>query len=122
MNCDEFRKQMNNFIQNNIDEDIIEDFIVHYKNCKNCNEELEIYYMIDRTFNSDMDKENTVNISGSFDFKKRLHQKILYYEDMIYHKYKINFLLRLLLLGTNLISFIIAIYFIIFIFWGNYVR
>lgn len=118
MDCSEFKKQMNNFIYNTMDEEVIEDFINHYKNCKSCNEELEIYYMVNKTFNNDVKSGDTVSIPNSFDFKKRLNQKIAYYEEMIYHNYKVNFLLRILFLGTELVSLAMAVYFI-FLFFGG---
>lgn len=118
MDCSEFKKQMNNFIYNTMDEEIVEDFINHYKNCKNCNEELEIYYMVNKTFNNDETNGDTVSIPNSFDFKKRLNQKIAYYEEMIYHNYKVNFLLRILFMGTELVSLGMAVYFIFIIFGG----
>lgn len=118
MNCVEFKKQMNNFIHNTIDEKIVEEFINHYKNCKECNEELEIYYMINKTFNNDKATGDTVSIPNSFDFKKSLEQKISFYEEMIYHEYKVRFLLRLLYLGTEFVSIAMAVYFI-FVFLGG---
>lgn len=119
MNCNEFKKEMNNFIYNTMDEDIIEDFINHYKNCPSCNEELEIYYMVNKTFNNDEASGDTVSIANSFDFKKRLNQKIAYYDEKIYRNYKINFLIRLLISGTELVSLGMAVYFIMSVLGGN---
>ncbi len=120
MNCSEFKKEMNNFINNTIDDDSIEEFINHYKNCKTCNEELEIYYMINKTFNQDSTSGNTtVSLSDSYDFKKRLNHKISKYDEMIYNKYKADFFFKLTVAGTELISLGLAIYFILFIFGGN---
>lgn len=119
MNCDEFKQEMNNFIYNTIDDDKIEEFIKHYKECKDCNEELEIYYMINKTFNDDEADGDTVSIVGSFDFKKRLNQKIAYYDERIYNRYKANFFMRLLICGTELISVAMAVYFIIAVLGGH---
>lgn len=119
MNCNEFKQEMNNFIYNTIDDDKIEDFIKHYKECKDCNEELEIYYMINKTFNDDGADGDTVSVANSFDFKKRLNQKIAYYEELIYSRYKANFFMRLLICGTELISVGMAAYFIIAVLGGH---
>lgn len=119
MNCNEFKKEMNNFIQNTIDEEIVEDFINHYKSCKGCNEELEIYYMINKTFSNEGKSGDTVSIPNSFDFKKRLNRKIAYYEEKIYHNYKMRFFLRLLLIGTELVATGMGIYFILFVLGGS---
>ncbi len=113
MNCSEFKSEMNNFINNTIDEDNIESFITHYKSCKSCNEELEIYYMVNKTFNQDFDEGNTVSIPDSYDFKKRLNRKVAYYDDMIYRRYKTDFFFRLAVIGTEIISVAFAVYFIL---------
>ena len=119
MNCSEFKKEMNNFIYNTIEDDVIEDFIAHYKSCKSCNEELEIYYMVNKTFNMKSDDGQTVSMPDSYDFKKRLNSKIAYYEEKIYNRYKADFFFRLAVIGTELISLGFAIYFILFVCGGN---
>ena len=118
MNCNEFKKQINSFIDNTIDDDNIEAFINHYKSCKDCNEELEIYYMVNKTFNQDFE-DNTFSVPDSYDFKKRLNSKVAYYEEMIYKRYKRDFFFRLVVIGTELISLAFAIYFILFYCGGD---
>ena len=110
---------MNRFIENTMDEEIIEDFIKHFKECPQCNEELEIYYMINKTFNDKTDNNNSYGISNSFDFKKRLSLKIAHYEEVIYHNYKVGLLLKVLISSTELVAMIMAVYFIIFVLGGN---
>ena len=119
MNCSDFKKEMNRFIENTMDEEIVEDFIKHFKECPQCNEELEIYYMINKTFNDKSNNSNSYGMSNSFDFKKRLALKIAHYEEVIYHNYKVDFLLKMLICGTELVAFIMAVYFIIFVLGGN---
>ena len=119
MNCSKFKTEMNNFINNTIDDDNIEAFIKHYKSCKACNEELEIYYMVNKTFNQDFDEGNTVSVPDSYDFKKRLNSKVSYYEDMIYRRYKTDFFFKLAVIGTELISVAFAVYFILVFCGGN---
>lgn len=119
MDCNEFKKEMNNFIYNTIDDDVIEDFIAHYKSCKSCNEELEIYYMVNKTFNMKSDDGHTVSMPDSYDFKKRLNSKIAYYDEKIYNRYKADFFFRLAFAGTELISLGYAVYFILMILGGN---
>ena len=119
MNCSEFKAKMNNFINNSIDEDDIEAFIEHYKSCKACNEELEIYYMVNKTFNQDMEDGNTVSIPDSYDFKKRLNSKVAYYDEMIYRRYKADFFFRFAVIGTELIAVAFVVYFILMFLGGN---
>ena len=119
MNCSEFKSQMNNFINNTIDDNNIEEFINHYKSCKACNEELEIYYMVNKTFNQNFDEGNTVSVPDSYDFKKRLNRKVEFSEEMIYRRYKMDFFFRLVVIGTEFISLAMAVYFILNFFGGN---
>lgn len=119
MNCNEFRKEINNFVNNNIDNDIVEDFIKHYKTCKECNEELEIYYMINKTFNADTGDGNTVSVPDSYDFKERLTKKINYYEELIYKRFKRGFLLGTFYVLIELLALGTAAYFIFLILGGN---
>ena len=119
MNCSNFKKEMNNFIYNTMDEEKAEDFIKHFKECTECNEELEIYYMINKTFNDMPATGDTVGMQNSFDFKKRLALKIAHYEEVIYHNYKVDFLMKFLISATELISIIMAVYFIISFLGGN---
>ena len=110
---------MNNFIYNTMNEDKAEDFIKHFKECNQCNEELEIYYMINKTFNDVPATGDTIGMRNSFDFKKQLALKIAHYEEVIYHNYKVDFLMKFLVSGTELISIIMAVYFIISFLGGN---
>ena len=119
MNCSNFKKEMNNFIYNTMDKEKAEDFIKHFKECTECNEELEIYYMINKTFNDIPVTGDTVGMQNSFDFKKRLAHKIAHYEEVIYHNYKVDFLMKFLISSTELIAIIMAVYFIISFLGGN---
>ena len=119
MNCSDFKKEMNNFISDTIDINIAKEFIEHYKECPQCNEELEIYYMINKTFNDTHTKSESIDMPNSYDFKKQLALKIAYYYEIFYHKYKINFLMKFFLGGTELIALLMAAYFIIFVLGGN---
>ena len=118
MDCSKFKTEMNNFINNEIDDNDIEEFINHYKSCKTCNEELEIYYMVNKTFNQKFDEGNTVSLPDSYDFKKRLNSKVAFYEEIIYRRYKIDFFFKIIVFGTGLISLAFAVYFILVIFGG----
>ena len=119
MNCSDFKKNMNNFISDTIEEDVAKDFIAHFKECPECNEELEIYYMINKTFNDTHTKSESTSMSNSYDFKKQLSLKIAYYQELFYRNYKKNFMMKFLLSGTELVALIMVAYFIIFVLGGN---
>lgn len=119
MNCSDFKKEMNNFISGAMEEDTAADFIKHFNECSQCNEELEIYYMINMTFNENMTINDSSGMSKSFDFKKRLALKIAHYEESIYNKYKRKFIMSFFLNGTELVAIFMIVYFIIFVLGGN---
>ena len=119
MNCSDFKKEMNNFISGTMDVDIAKDFIKHFNECSLCNEELEIYYMINMTFNDNEANSDPTGLSKSFDFKKRLRHKIASYEENIYNKYKRNFITNFLLASTEFVAIAMMVYFIIFVLGGN---
>lgn len=49
MDCKTFQELINDFIFDKIEySDDLEEFLCHAKECKNCNEELELYYTIHR--------------------------------------------------------------------------
>ena len=120
MNCSDFKKEMNNFIHDTIEDDVAEEFIRHFKTCHQCNEELEIYYMINMTFNDTSLSDEAVGMSNSFDFKKRLSLKIAHYQELFYQKYKVNFIMKFIVSCTELVAIVMAIYFMIFILGGNH--
>ena len=119
MNCSDFKKEMNNFISDTIKEDVAKEFIEHFRECPACSEELEIYFMINKTFNDTHTKSEASGMSNSYDFKKQLLLKIASYQEIFYRNYKINFLIKFLLSGTELVALIMIVYFIIFLLGGN---
>ena len=92
---------------------------MHYRLCKECREELEIYYMINKTFNEDSAEGNTVSVPDSYDFKERLSKKITYYEDKIYRKFRKNFLWGISFVLIELLATLMAAYFVYIILGGN---
>lgn len=51
MECQEFQKLINDFIFDKIEyTDEIQEFIEHARNCKQCREDLDLYYSIHRGF------------------------------------------------------------------------
>ena len=119
MNCSDFKKEMNNFISDKIEENTAKKFIAHFKECPQCNEELEIYYMINKTFNDTYTKNDGLSASTSYDFKKQLSLKIANYQELFFRSYKRRFFMKFLLSGTELAALIMAVYFIIFVLGGN---
>ncbi len=45
MNCQEFDKNIQPFIDRKLDYNYMEEFVKHYRNCKECRDELEIHVL-----------------------------------------------------------------------------
>ena len=73
MNCLEAQSKIMAFIDNDLPDDELKEFIKHIKSCDNCAEELEIYYTLVVVMKQLDDGEN---ISG--DFRKQLNNKLDY--------------------------------------------
>ena len=114
MNCSEFNSNIKSFNDGSIDDDILEEYINHYKSCSQCREELEIYYLIHKVFDGDLEQENKG--MQDLNLKLSLENDIKSKEDMIYKEYKQKFLFSLAFWTGNVTAIITAMYFIFYIF------
>lgn len=71
MTCLEAQTKIMAFIDNKLSGEELYDFVKHVKNCKNCSEELEIYYTL---LIGMKQLDNNENLSS--DFKRELDQKL----------------------------------------------
>lgn len=85
MNCREFQHNISKFVNDTIEFDTVEDFLEHSNNCKECYEELEIFYML--TEGLDTIENNTTK---SFDLKGALNTKLKEYGEVSYNYFKMN--------------------------------
>lgn len=46
LNCIDIQKNITAFIKDELNSDILEEFLEHVRNCPSCQEELEVYYTI----------------------------------------------------------------------------
>lgn len=69
MECKECRSLVMPFIKDEIPIDRMDEFLSHIRRCKKCNEELEIYYIIENGL--DMG-----NIQEDMDFEQKLSERI----------------------------------------------
>ena len=61
MTCQEAERLVMPYIQGDLEDDQLEEFLEHIENCENCQEELEIYFTVDygiRQLDSDADNYN----------------------------------------------------------------
>ena len=47
MTCQEAERLVMPYIQGDLEDDQLEEFLEHIENCENCQEELEIYFTVD---------------------------------------------------------------------------
>lgn len=79
MDCKKFQELINDFIFDKIEySDELEEFLNHYKTCKECKEELELYYSIFRG----MDEVSSPDYSDEIrDSNSELETIISFYDD-----------------------------------------
>ena len=75
MKCQEFQGLIAEFIENTLEEKYYDGFVHHANTCRNCLDELEIYFMI-RVGLERMESD----ASKSFDIQGELKNRLLYYE------------------------------------------
>ena len=102
MTCDRTQKLITPFINDELDNDEIEDFINHVNTCSECYEELEVYYTL-LTAMKQLDDEERI----SDDFKLQLSTKLERAEEKIIHKrfsrYRKRSILILLVIAMGLL-------------------
>lgn len=79
MDCREFQEQINDFIFDKIEySEDLEEFLEHAKNCQSCNEELFLYYTIQRGLGDAPAPEEG---DEDIDANKELENIISFYEE-----------------------------------------
>lgn len=70
MTCKEAERMVTPYINDELDGDELQAFLAHLENCPNCQEELEIYFMVDHGL------KQLDQASGTFDIIGSLQQRI----------------------------------------------
>lgn len=83
MDCREFQKLIPDFIHDSMETEYMEAFVQHSRECEECFDELEIYYML----YEGLDKVEK-DAGASFNLKEALSAKIALYEEIVYQIYK----------------------------------
>lgn len=68
--CKEAERMVTPYINDELDGDELQAFLAHLENCSNCQEELEIYFMVDAGL------KQLDNASGTFDIIGSLQRRI----------------------------------------------
>lgn len=102
MTCDRAQKLITPFINDELDNEELEDFINHVNTCSECYEELEVYYTL-LTAMKQLDDEERI----SDDFKLQLSTKLERAEEKIIHerfsRYRKRSILILLAIAIGLL-------------------
>lgn len=78
MECKIAESMVNRFVNGTLDEEEMERFIIHVKNCESCYEELEIYFTIKVAL-----RQLDANVPSSFNIKKMLKDELTASEQRI---------------------------------------
>lgn len=107
MDCQEFDKYIQAFIDREIDYSRLDDFIEHYKHCEDCHEELEINFLMAYVLKDD--DMTTFNLSKELDrhIQTEMLKKEKYDKNNLFHAMFISF--------TEIITVLAAFYFLFFI-------
>lgn len=83
MDCRECQTLIHSYIRDELDDDRLEEFLTHIRSCGECQEELEIYFMVEEGLKQlDGETEN-------FNIKESLDKILLISEQRIKNKYSI---------------------------------
>lgn len=69
MDCKETQKHINEFLRDELDEDITEEFMQHVTECKECMEELTIQYLVTEGL-------QRLETASAFDAQRELEEKL----------------------------------------------
>lgn len=69
MTCEEAERMVTPYINDQLSGDDLEAFLSHVENCKNCQEELEIYFMVDVGLKQLDQGSGTFDIAGALEKK-----------------------------------------------------
>lgn len=71
MTCIEAQKLMNGFINEELDIDTLEMFLVHIRGCDSCREDLEVYYTLFAGMKL-LDEDKNISMNYQVDFERKL--------------------------------------------------
>ena len=107
MDCREFESNIQSFIKDELPDERYDSFIEHYNKCSECNEELEILYLVDHTIRAD----ESDNIS--FNLKEQLGMHMRAVESRVYRRYKKRFLRNVSIMLAELATCMASVIFIL---------
>lgn len=104
MKCEEFIKLVPDFIDDSLEEYYYDGFIKHAKECPDCQDELEIHYMI-RVGLERIEEDST----KSFDIKSELQNQLIRYENRADLIFKHNVYRQIIFIIAEMCAFSISI-------------
>lgn len=112
MTCNEFESEISNFINGDIKYSLLGKFIYHLHGCKECFDELEIFYMTNVGLEK-VDKDDSV----SYNFKGDLELIIENYEKFLKRYSRFQLITKTITIIANII--LLATIVIAFLMWFN---
>ena len=108
MNCLEFQKLVNDFIFDKIEySEELQEFIAHFKTCKNCREELFLYYTIHRGLG---DVSSPIEGEETLDVKEELNDIIAFYEEYFTRQNKLKRVAKITVVVVFFVSISLLVY------------
>lgn len=105
MDHKEFISNIKPFIYEKLDIDTLKRFLIHLNKCKECREELEIIYLVEKTL-VDVDDENS-----SYNFDAMLKEFIQKNEEKVYGYIQRRFFSRALYIASAVITIFTGLFF-----------
>lgn len=107
--CSEFEQYIPVFIRGELPDNLYDKFIQHYEKCNECNEELEILYLVHHTVNSHSFD------SGSLNLKEKMAEHMDDMREQVYRRYKFRFIKYSAIATAEVTTFVALIGYILYL-------
>lgn len=107
MNCQEFDRQMKSFLEQKMEDSVLEDFLCHYQKCAYCHEELEINFLTAWVLNDD--------VGISFNLQEEMDRYIQEELGRMNLRYRYRLAKNTLVAASEIIAFLTVLYFLLFL-------
>ena len=115
MTCNEFETQIGDFVSGNLSYSILEKFLYHLHECKDCYDDLEIYYMTNVGLGK-IEKDDTI----SYNFKGELEQIIGNYEHCLSRFFRFQLFTKTITIAANIVMLVVLL--IAFLVWFDIIN
>lgn len=103
MECLEVQHRMAAFIENELDERDMEEFVIHIEGCESCWEELAIQYLVSEGM-------RRLEDGSAFDLNRELQEKLQQTLKRIRYKKKLNAMMLLMELASVVVVTLLSVF------------